>query len=44
MESAQARVQDAVTDMVNTLDKEHIRKLQVYTDIVYYSKYVYMNR
>jgi len=29
MEHAQRKVQDAVTDMVNTLDKQHIRKLQI---------------
>merc|ERR1712122_471195 len=28
MESAQARVQDAVTSMVNSLDRTHIRKIQ----------------
>ena len=29
MEGVQARVQEAITKMIDTLDKEHLRKMQV---------------
>lgn len=29
MEAIQARVQEAITNMINVLDKDHLRKIQV---------------
>ena len=34
MEGIQSRVQDAITKMVDSLDKEHFRKMQVHCAIL----------